>query len=221
MLSQRSLPTASRRLFLKGSAMAGLLSLSPTVARAATKKTTKKTTKKVTATTKKATATTKAASGTFSAAQEMAVTFTYTPTSQGGRIQNPYVAVFVEDPNGNLIRTVGIYVNMSGKGQRYIKDLSHWYGAELQAVALGGVDVLSTVSSATRTPGTYNLVWDGKDDAGAMVAAGSYLMCIEAAREHGPYELIREPITIDGKAFQKKIADNGELSAISLELRAR
>ena len=45
----------------------------------------------------------------------------------------------------------------------------------------------STVSSATRGPGKYTLVWDGKDNAGKPVKAGSYTPDTTAA----PFESLR------------------------------
>ena len=41
-------------------------------------------------------------------------------------------------------------------------------------------------------PGAYKIVWDGNDDKKAPVVQGDYFVCIEAAREHGPYEIVRE-----------------------------
>jgi hypothetical protein len=41
-------------------------------------------------------------------------------------------------------------------------------------------------------------------------------VCIEAAREHGPYELIRESITLGTRPMQKSLADKGELTAASV-----
>ena len=64
--------------------------------------------------------------------------------------------------------------------------------------------------------GAYSVVWDGKDDNGAAASQGDYFVCIEAAREHGPYELVRESISLGTKPAQKALADKGELTAASV-----
>ena len=51
---------------------------------------------------------------------------------------------------------------------------------------------------------------------GAAAAQGSYFLCIEAAREHGPYELIRETLTLGSKAFTQALTPNGELTKASV-----
>jgi hypothetical protein len=61
------------------------------------------------------------------------------------------------------------------------------------------------------------VAWDGRDANGAGVSQGTYFVCIEAAREHGPYELIRQEITLGATAFESKLADNGELTAATVK----
>ena len=64
-------------------------------------------------------------------------------------------------------------------------------------------------------PGAYSVVWDGSLVAGGRATEGDYFVCIEAAREHGPYELIREQMTLGAAATSATFPDNGELSAAS------
>ena len=64
-------------------------------------------------------------------------------------------------------------------------------------------------------------MWDGRNEKKAHVPQGEYYVCIEAARERGPYELILEPITVGTTAFTKKFADSGELSGASVALLSR
>lgn len=204
-----------RRRFLKGTLLAGLFMLSPAAAQAATK-----TTKKTTKTTKKATTKTvkkaAVASSAFSASDELAVSFTFATADGGFRVHNPYVAVFIEDAAGALVRTIDLSIESSGKGLRYLHELHRWYRA-----ANGGADLIETMSSATRVPGTYSVVWDGRDEKKVLVPKGDYYVCIEASRERGPYEIIREPITIGSGAFTKNPVDSGELQGASVALRAR
>ena len=211
-----------RRRFLKGSALAGLFLLSPAAARAATRtgsKTAAKTATKTAAksTTKVTKAATKSTNSTavFDPADELAVNFTFATSDGGFRIHNPYVAVFIEDSAGSLVRTIDLSIE-TGRGLRYVHELQRWYRS-----ANGGNDLVDTISSATRVPGAYHVVWDGRNESKALMPKGEYYVCIEAAREHGPYELIRESVTIAGAPFMKKFADSGELQGASVELRSR
>ena len=59
-------------------------------------------------------------------------------------------------------------------------------------------------------------LWDGKDDKGNLVKAGKYTVCIEAAREHGTYQIIRKRWI--SRASRLTSSPGGtELSAVSLE----
>lgn len=77
----------------------------------------------------------------------------------------------------------------------------------------GHLDVGSDPSA-----GTYSVVRDGTDLAGAPVASGDYLVHIEAAREDGPYELESQRITIGGQGFEVPMGDAGELTGASVRL---
>lgn len=153
---------------------------------------------------------------------ELQVSFAYVAASggeggRGGGFHNPYVAVWIEDASGKAVRTLSLNYQ-KGKGDKWLPDLRRWYRADQARVQSGGKDVISTLSAATRVPGTYNVAWDGKTDAGAAVANGTYFVCIEAAREKGPYSLIREEITVDGKAFEKTLAAQSELQSATAKL---
>ena len=219
----------SRRRFLGLSALAGLFVASPLAASATTKKTTttvkKKTTPTTTkkpsttiapTTTKKATA---AASGApFDETKELVVSFTF--TASDSRAKNPYVAIWIEDASGSLIRTIDLSMQ-NGRGLKYLPDLKRWYRAYESWLSSGGSDVIDTISGPTRIPGTYSASWDGRNEAGTLVHQGDYTVYVEAAREHGPYEVINETVSIGTSLFSKKLADSGELQQISIQLKAR
>ena len=59
-------------------------------------------------------------------------------------------------------------------------------------------------------------MWDCTDVDGARVTAGDYVVCIEAAREHGPYELITGQVTFGSQPFDEALEDNDELSNASV-----
>jgi hypothetical protein len=148
---------------------------------------------------------------TFPASAELAVSFSFNPAQSGGRIENPYIAVWVEDLDGNLVKTISLWYEQSGKGQRWLSDLRQW-----AAVSDRAVD--ATTSGATQVAGDYTVVWDGTSLDGTPVAQGDYVLFIEAAREHGPYEITSTPMRIGNDGFSVALDDSGELTNASAEL---
>lgn len=169
------------------------------------------TTRPPSSTSSSTTSTTEAPSSgaTFPDGAELVVDFTFAATS-GGRVNNPYIAVWVEDPDGNLVDTISLWFEQ-GKGVRWLPDLRRWYAA-----SDNGAD--TTMSGATRVAGTYTVAWDGTDLDGRPVPTGDYVLHIEAAREHGPYELVTGELTIGDEPFRVTLAPSGELTAASAEL---
>ena len=134
-------------------------------------------------------------------------------TPEAGRYHRPYVAVWVEDKDHNYIKTIALW----SEKPRYLEDLRSWYRDSKAATT----NIAYTVSSATRSPGKYTLRWNGLDDAGKAVAPGNYTLFIEAAREHGTYQLMRQEINLDGHSVQKfTLGGNTEIAGASLDYGA-
>ena len=131
------------------------------------------------------------------------------------RHYRPYVAVWVEGPDHLPVRTIAVWY---GK-PRYLRELRSWYhSTELR----GNEDqVLNTVSSATRFPGRYTLKWDGKDDSGKLVKAGEYTICIEAVREYGTYQIIRQRMNFSGQPQHVILPAGTEIGGATLDYRKR
>lgn len=142
--------------------------------------------------------------------RDLAVAFTYAFGDDGKKL-NPYVAVWIEDDEGNLLRTNALWFQQTDKGPRWLPDLKRWFVVD---EANSEVDAIETISSATRRPGSYNVVWDGLDEAGGQVT-GTIFVCIESSRERGPYSLIRESydMTTIGTTL---LESDGELSEASV-----
>ncbi len=138
---------------------------------------------------------------------QLQVAFAY----QGGgfRYRAPYVAAYVEDERGNLVRTLALFL-MPGKGER-------WWDALRRYYLLGDLQAMRTLSGPTRPPGRYTVAWDGKDERGRPVPQGPYYVCVEYAREHGPYELFREKVELLDKPFQRAYTLKGELQEVALD----
>jgi hypothetical protein len=142
---------------------------------------------------------------------EMLVAFTFAAAGRGP-VRNPYVAVWIEDADGELVDTVALWILQSQKGLRYLAELRRWYSVD------GTVTSIDTVSSATRSPGDYTVSWGMTDSNHRPVAAGQYYVCIEAAREHGPYSLIRESVAVDAAMAPVQLPDDGELTNAAVSL---
>jgi thiamine biosynthesis lipoprotein ApbE len=132
---------------------------------------------------------------------------------EGGRARRPYVAVWIEDKDKFPVRTIALWI---GK-QRWLPDLRAWYRDDRSRAAAEGKDITASVSSATRSPGKYTLKWDGNDNAGKPVKAGKYTVFIEAAREHGTYQVIRQEVDFNGTPKQIPLQGGTEISAASLD----
>ncbi len=121
-----------------------------------------------------------------------------------GRSHRPFVAVWVEDANHKPVRQLALWYNKP----KWLRDLRTWYAQDIDA---------TSVTSATRSSGSYTLSWDGKDDKGQYVKLGKYTICLEAAREHGTYQLIRQEMDFNGKPKQKTLTGNVEISSAALD----
>jgi hypothetical protein len=133
--------------------------------------------------------------------------------SFGGRSRRPYLAIWVEDENKFPVRTIALWYDKD----RYLPELKAWYrGDRLRSMA-EKTDLAHSVSSATRSAGRYTFQWDGKDNAGRLVKPGKYTVFIEAAREHGSHELIRQEMDFNGVPVQIKLPGKKEIASASLD----
>ena len=91
------------------------------------------------------------------------------------------------------MRTLALWVSMGGSGPfQWLPDLKHWYKSEEERKLAEKKDIFFTVARPTRLPGKYRMIWDGKDNHGKQLGGGEYTIFIEAAREHGTYQNIRQ-----------------------------
>jgi thiamine biosynthesis lipoprotein len=140
---------------------------------------------------------------------------------EGFRYHRPYVAVWIEDAAGRPVRTLSLWVNTNGRGPRYIRELKSWVRAERDQQAAGGPDLVATVSSATRLPGHYSVTWDGRDENRKPVDQGTYRVFIEAAREHGTYQMMQHDMTFGAKPVAADLGGNVEIKGARLDYRRR
>ena len=129
----------------------------------------------------------------------------------GGK--RPYVAVWIEDKDRLPVRTLALWfreVPLAARPQVLVpgrspagacrRDRAHRVGLERDAPA-----------------GKYSLIWDGKDNQGKPVKAGVYNVCIEAAREHGTYQIIRQEMDFSAVPKHMDLTGNVEIASASLD----
>jgi FAD:protein FMN transferase len=137
------------------------------------------------------------------------------------RYRRPYIAVWLENEEGFPVRTISLLVSFGGPGPKWIDDLKRWYKSDKDRQKVDKTDRLYTVSKSTRPPGKFEIIWDGKDDQGKVLPDGEYTLYIEAAREHGTYQLIRVPVKFEGKSFAADPEGNIEIKSAHVEYREK
>jgi thiamine biosynthesis lipoprotein ApbE len=162
------------------------------------------------------------AGGAWGDTHEMRVNFEIAgPGGNSRRYRRPYLAVWIEDKEGRAVRTLELWLQTRQPGPRWHRDLKRWYRDDQVRRQSDKANLIDTISRATRPPGKYSVTWDGKDDHGKPVGPGVYTLCIEAAREHGTYQLIRKEVTIADNPFAEDLKGNVEIKAASIEYRRK
>jgi thiamine biosynthesis lipoprotein ApbE len=137
-------------------------------------------------------------------------------TFEGQRAQRPYLAIWIEDKDKFPVRTLTVLYRQ--REARFLAELRAWYRDDRLRAMAEGTEIIGSVSSATRSPGRYMFKWDMKDQQGKLVKPGTYTVCIEAAREHGTYQIMRQAMDFSGAARQAQMPINGkEITAASLD----
>jgi len=133
-----------------------------------------------------------------------------------GMVKRPYVAIWVEDENHAPVRTISVWHG----ADRYMPELKSWF-LKYRGIYNTDKDFNSSISSATRSAGKYTVKWDGKDDKGNDVKPGKYIIKIEASREHGTYQLMRQEIDCDDTPKTLNLTGNIEIASASIDYRKR
>ena len=123
------------------------------------------------------------------------------------------MAIWIEDKDKFPVRTLALWYQK----ERWLPELRAWYRDDRMRSMAEGNDIAASIASATRSSGKYTVKWDGKDNAGKLVKAGKYTVCIEAAREHGTYQIIRQEMDFNGTPKQVALPGNQEIASAALD----
>jgi len=127
------------------------------------------------------------ASASYASAAEVSIEVNL-PASEGSMKYRPYVAVWVEDDQGKVLKTLSVW----RKEADWLKDMRRWW----RKTGRYDQGELDSVTGATRRPGKHLVKWDGTNQQGEAVPVGQYILNVEAAREHGSRSWVRQVITL-------------------------
>ncbi|KKL02159.1 DUF2271 domain-containing protein [Rheinheimera mesophila] len=130
------------------------------------------------------------------------------PKIETGTYHRPYVAVWIENEQQQPVRLIEAWLEKPD----WIKDLRRFW----RKLGRSEPELVDAKTGATKGPGSYKVRWDGKDEQGKAVAAGTYVVFVEAAREQGGRNLAKQAFKWDGSSVQIDIKASKELGKIQL-----
>ncbi|MDJ0837632.1 MAG: DUF2271 domain-containing protein [Acidobacteriota bacterium] len=123
----------------------------------------------------------------------------------------PYVAVWLETTERKGVRTIAVWHEQ----EEWLKDMRQWW----RKLGRNGKPPFDGVSGATRKPGTYTLHWEVKDSAGRPLPPGEYYLNIEAAREEGGRDFLRQKVQLGARETQEyTLAGDLELGKVVIKI---
>ena len=134
---------------------------------------------------------TAAAVATPAAAGEMTVHFEI-PRLRVAEYHNPYVAVWLEDADGKTVVNLDVWYDVDLRGddpRKWLPDMRTWWRRAGRSTSMPA----DGISGPTQAPGDYTLRFSEGTRPLPRLAAGSYVLRIEAAREVGGRELVSIP----------------------------
>ena len=135
------------------------------------------------------------------------------PKFNDGNYKRPYVSVWLTDQQKKPVRQISLI----GQQSRWYQELNHWW----RRLGRKNPEQIDQMAGATQKPGTYQLLWDGRDQHGAVVPWGQYQLHLEVAREHGGHEHLTLPL--NWQADLKPVQQQGEaeLGLVRLQLQSK
>jgi len=131
----------------------------------------------------------------------------------GARIYSPYVVIWVTDEENRLVRAL----TMLGDDLDWINQNYVWW----RRFGRARPELIDAVARPTRPAGRYSSVWDGRDDTGAPVGQGRYVVHVEVIREYGQHSYQTIPITLGATPTQAAAAAAEEIGATQVRYGLR
>lgn len=107
--------------------------------------------------------------------------------------RSPYMAMWITDTDNRPVRTLLLV----GKRADWQKDNFIWWSINRAHTER----LVSIRSMSTSGAGVYNVFWDGVNDAGETVPAGTYVLHVETSRERGKHTY--RSLTLDFGKFKR------------------
>lgn len=141
------------------------------------------------------------------------------PEQKVAEYHRPYTAIWIERADRSVAAQLAVWYaqkdSKEGAGNKWLPDLRQWWRRGGRELALP----VDGVSGATRPAGQHQLNFvDGQAPLGTL-AAGDYVLVVEADREVGGREVVRVPFTWPAATTQHLTArGSSELGAVSLDI---
>lgn len=120
--------------------------------------------------------------------------------------ERPYLAVWVSTADGRSVKNLLLL----GGEERWARENSRWWRSAR--------DLDRNVTRPTRSPGSYQLTWDGRDDTDTAVLPGEYILHVEASREHGGHDYKRVPFMLNEGTITFDEEGGGEVGEFSVSI---
>jgi len=152
------------------------------------------------------------------AGYQVALSLTLTSTggavapNRRGAVLRPYVAIWVENASAQLVRVLAVWATEP----RYFTELPVFFTR-----AKRNRDFVMSLSRATRAPGHYDLLWDGRDQDGMPVDPGTYKITVEANRENGGYGKQSGTLTCGDAPARLTLPATANFEAVTIEYGSR
>lgn len=150
--------------------------------------------------------------GSLSAAQAESLSLELElPALNTVQYEPPFVAVWLEQKGQRRAsKTLSVWYDK----KKWLKDIRQWWR---KAGRYSDDATLDGVSGATRVPGRYPMQWS-LDELG--LAAGDYVLYLEAVREHGNRSLLKQAISLGtGQAQSYTLEAAAEIGPVTIHIQ--
>ena len=134
------------------------------------------------------------------------------PALDASPYHRPYVAVWIETGERKGVHTIAVWHEQ----EEWLRDMRQWW----RKLGRSNPQAYDSVTGATRKPGDYQLLWNGKTNDGTSVPAGEYYLNLEAAREEGGRDFVRQKIVLGSDSTQAfNLEGEKELGKITIKVK--